>query len=85
MTKPIVVTTATIENRLDSIQDGTAHGKEEGGRVKRPSPCLKSVIHIFRNYESWHSYSLTREDPKNIKIKLIIPWVLLTPVFFFRY
>ena len=35
---------------------------------------LKSVTHIFHNYETWHSYAIPKEGPKNIWIT----WHLLS-------
>ena len=43
---------------------GDAHGC---GGQKAPPPSLKSVTHIL-NHETWHSYTLPKEDPRNILI-----------------
>ena len=40
---------------------GTAHGL---GEQKDP----KNVSHILCNFETWHSYTLPKEDSKNILI-----------------
>ena len=42
------------------------------------------ISHISYNNESCHSYTLPKEDPKNIWLTLYIPWVLLTSAFFFH-
>lgn len=44
---------------LGLLQDG-----REG--VKKPTPSLKICYTYPCNDETWHSYSLTREDPENI-------------------
>ena len=59
---------------------GAAHRK--GGQ--KGSSSLKSVTHICCNDEIWHSYTLPKEDPKNILIMWHIPSVLLTLAFFHR-
>ena len=43
---------------------GSAHG---GREAKRP-PSLKSVTNIY-NDETWHSYTLPKQDPKNNHMK----------------
>ena len=44
---------------------GAAHGwRGEGGVKKAPLP--KNLSHISYNDETWHSYTLLKEDPKNI-------------------
>ena len=35
--------------------------------VHKGPPSLEFVIHILQ-YETWHSYTLLKEDPKNILI-----------------
>ena len=67
------------------IQDGPFHGCSRMGRggAKRPPPP-KNLWHISCNNESWHSYTLPKEDPKNIWIAWHTPSVLLTPAFFHR-
>ena len=45
---------------------GTAHGGWEGGGLKGPTP--KNVSYISCNDETSHSYTLPKEDPKNILI-----------------
>ena len=35
-----------------------------GGGAKRPPPL--NMSHIFYNDETWSSYKLPKEDPKNI-------------------
>ena len=53
---------------------GAAHRWEGGGGKKGPPPPPKTL----------HSYTLPKEDPKNIRITWYIPWVLLTSAFFLR-
>ena len=48
---------------------GAAHG------------CGRYLSHISYNDETWHSYTLPKEGPKNIWIAWHIPWVLLTSAF----
>ena len=43
---------------------------------------FRGCSHISYNDETWHSYTLPKEDPKNIWIKWDIPWVLLIAAFF---
>ena len=43
-----------------------------------------NLSHISCNYETWHSYTLPKEDPKNISITWNTPWALLTSAFFHR-
>ena len=50
--------------------------------TKRP-PSRKSDTHIS-NDETWHSYTLPKEDPKNIWITWHTPWVLVSLAFFHR-
>ena len=58
---------------------GAAHGC---GGPKMPL-SLKSVVHNHNpEHETWHSYTLPKEDPKNIKIAWHILQVLLTSAFF---
>ena len=45
-------------------------------------PAPKNLSDISYNNETWHSYTLPREDPKNIWITCHILWVLLTSAFF---
>ena len=44
---------------------GAAHEWGEGG--KKPPPP-KSLSHISYINETWHSYTLPKKDPKNIRI-----------------
>ena len=44
---------------------GAAHGWRRGGAKKPPSPPL-NLSHISYNDETWLSYTLHKEDPKNI-------------------
>ena len=53
-----------------------------GGRGTKRPPSSKSVTHISYNDETWHSYTLSKEDPKNIWITWHTPCVLLTSAFF---
>ena len=36
----------------------------DGGEPKRPLSSLKSVTHTL-NHQTWHSYTLPKEDQKN--------------------
>ena len=40
------------------------------------------MSHISYNDGTWHSYTLPKEDPKNIWIVWHTPWVLLTSAVF---
>ena len=42
----------------------------------------QNLSHISYNDETWHSYTLAKEDPKNIWITWHTPWVLLTSAYF---
>ena len=42
------------------------------------------LSHVSYNDETWHSYILPKEDPKNVQIRWHTPWVLLTSAFFYR-
>ena len=59
---------------------GAAHGWGAGKKV--PPPL--HLPHTSYNDETWHSYILPKEDPKNIWITWHTPWVLLTSAFFHR-
>ena len=50
---------------INAIQDVSFEGcsKMEGGEKGFPSLNLS---HIFCNNETWHDYTLPKEDPKNI-------------------
>ena len=41
---------------------GAAHGWGEWGGQKGPPP--QNLSHISHNDETWHSYTLPKEDPK---------------------
>ena len=43
---------------------GAAH--EWGGGVGQKGPPSQNLSHISYNDETWHSYTLAKEDPKNI-------------------
>ena len=43
---------------------GAAHRYGGRGGEKRPPP--ENLPHIFYNDETWHTYALHNEDPKNI-------------------
>ena len=59
---------------------GAAHGW--GWRVGKKVPSPYNLSHIFCNDETWHSYTLPKEDPQNIWVTSHNPWVLLTSAFF---
>ena len=44
---------------------------------------MRNLSHISYNDETWHSYTLPKEDPKNVWVTWYIPWVLLTSGFFY--
>ena len=67
---------------LNPIQDGHFRCCSRIGGDKK-APSLKSVTHIY-NDETWHSCTLPKENPKNIRITWHTPWVLLTSAFFQR-
>ena len=56
-----------------------AHG---WGVPKRPP--LPKICHTYPAMMKRSSYTLPKEDPKNISISWHIPWVLLTSAFFHR-
>ena len=56
---------------------------KDGGGVKKPPPSLISVTHTY-NDETWHSYTLPKEDRKNTWITSHTPWLLLTSAFCHR-
>ena len=65
---------------FSSIQDGLFRGcLWMGGGTKSPLP---KIWHISYNDETWHIYTLPKEDPKTIRITWHTPWVLLTSAFF---
>ena len=58
---------------------GAAHGWSS------PPPPKKNLSHISYNDETWHSYTsytLPKNDPKNIWITWHTPWVPLTSAIF---
>ena len=67
---------------VNPIQDGHFWGCSRMERTK--SSPLKNLSHISYNYETWHSYTLPKGDPKDIGITWHNPWVLLTSAFFHR-
>ena len=71
MTVPLSIKST---RHFNPIQDGFFRGCSrlgEGGGLFVP-PSLKSVTHTY-NDETWHSYTLPKEDPKNIQILCHIP------------
>ena len=46
------------------------------------TPPLPKICQTFYNDETWHSYTLPKEDQKNICITWHSPWVLLALAFF---
>ena len=60
---------------------GAIHG---WGEPKRPT-SLKSVTYILQcisHIQTWHSYTLPKEDPKKIWITWHTLWILLISAFF---
>ena len=74
--------TITVHRFIDihPILDGLFRGCSRMGGEKK-APFLKSVTHIRHN-ETSQSYTLPKEDPKNIWVTWHTPWALLTSVFF---
>ena len=64
---------------FEAAHDGGGGGGGGGGGQKGPPP--KNLSHIPYNDETWHSYTLPKEDPKYIWITWHTPWVLLTSTF----
>ena len=68
---------------FNPVQDGPFRGcsrmNGRGGGAKN-SPSLKSVTHI--HYQTSHSYTLPKEDSKNIWTTWHTSWVALTSAFF---
>ena len=69
-----------VELVLNPIQDGLFRGYSRMGGKKVPHP---KICHTSCNNETWHNYTLPKEDPKNIWITGHIPWVLLISAFFY--
>ena len=69
-----------VELVLNPIQDGLFRGCSRMGGKKVPHP---KICHTSCNNETWHNYTLPKEDPKNIWITGHIPWVLLTSALFY--
>ena len=54
--------------------------------VQKVPPSLKSVLHVqkrWNSYRRWHSYTLSKEDPKNKRITWHTTWVLLCDISIF--
>ena len=62
------------------IQDEIFQVCSQMGGAKRP-PSI-NLSYISYNDGTWHSYTLPKQDPKNIWIVLHTPWVLLTSAVF---
>ena len=45
---------------------GAAHGGEGGGEGAKKPPPSENLWHIQNSHEAYYSYTLPREDPKNI-------------------
>ena len=50
---------------FNPIQDGLFRGCSRMGGAFWP-PLFQNLPHISYNDESWHSYTLPKEDPKNV-------------------
>ena len=48
----------------------------------KTGPRPENLSHISCNDETWHNYTLRKEDPKDIWITWHNLWVLLTSIFF---
>ena len=57
---------------------GAAH------RWGQKDPPPQNLSHISYSDETWHNYTLSKDDPKNISITWHTSWVLLTSAFFHR-
>ena len=42
------------------------------------------MLHMPYNDETWHSYTLSKGDPKNILVTWHISWVVLTSASFYQ-
>ena len=45
---------------------GVPQGRDGGTNPPPPPPPQLKMLYIPNNYETCHSYTLTKEDPKNI-------------------
>ena len=50
--------------------------------IQANNTVWKNLSHIPYNHETWHIYTLPKEDPRNIWIIWHISWVLLTSAIF---
>ena len=66
-------------NSVNPIQSGPFRGCS--WMRDRKAPSIKSVT-LSYNGETWHTYTIPKEDPKNIWITCHTLWVLLTSTFF---
>ena len=67
---------------INPNQDGHCRGCSRVGCQN--TPPLPKICDTSYNDETWHSYTLPREDPKNIWITWHTLWVVLTSAFFHR-
>ena len=70
-----------IWQSLNPIEDRLFRGCSRMGEGQKGPPSLKSVTHILQ-WWNLASYTLPKEDPKNIWITWHTPWILLTSIFF---
>ena len=61
---------------------GAAHGCGGGGEGAKIQPPLPKICQTYPTMMKLGSYTLPKEDPKNIWITWHTPWVLLTSAFF---
>ena len=63
---------------FNPIQDGTFRSCSPMGGKKSPLPP-ENLLRISYNDETWHSYTLPKEDPKIIWILWHSPWSIFSP------
>ena len=73
-----------IDNSVSCFRTGSGDRRAKKGPLPKICHTWWNLSHtICYNDETWYSYTLPKEDPKNIWITLHTPWVLLTSAFFY--